>query len=190
MMVSGVLLIADAVLTVVWQEPISAYMAGREQVKLEQALAKPPPRVIRKEPLPGDAVGKILIPSIGVSEYVVEGTDMENLRKGPGHYPDTPLPGERGTVAIAGHRTTYGAPFRKLDELQPGAKIEVEMPYGTFFYRVQKTEIVDNDALWIKDRKPYDRLVLSACHPLYSAAQRIVTFARFVDRRPARVERG
>src|SRR6478736_2654862 len=106
-MVSGVLLIADAGATMIWQEPISAFTADRQQAKLAKALEEPPPRVIRKEPLPGDAVGKIVIPSIGVSEFVVERTDTDNLRKGPGHYPDTPLPGERGTVAIAGHRTTY-----------------------------------------------------------------------------------
>jgi sortase A len=188
MMVSGVLLIADAGLTLIWQEPVSAFVAERQQVKLEEALASPPPRVIRREPLPGDALGKISIPSIGVSEYVVEGTDTENLRKGPGHYPETPLPGSRGTVAIAGHRTTYGAPFRKLDELEPGKRIELEMPHGTFVYRVQRTEVVEPNALWITNRKPYDRLVLSACHPLYSAAQRIVTFARFVDREQPRVQ--
>jgi len=188
MMVSGVLLIGDAGLTLFWQEPISAFLAERQQVKLEDALAKPPPRVIRREPLEGDAVGRIVIPSIGVSEFIVEGTDTENLRKGPGHYPDTPLPGDRGTVAIAGHRTTYGAPFRKLDELGPGKRIELEMPYGTFIYRVQRTQVVESNAFWIKRRKPYDRLVLSACHPLYSAAQRIVTFARLVDRRQPRVE--
>jgi sortase A len=188
MMVSGVLLIADAGLTLVWQEPVSAFVAERQQGKLEEALASPPPRVIRREPLPGDALGKISIPSIGVSEYVVEGTDTENLRKGPGHYPKTPLPGSRGTVAIAGHRTTYGAPFRKLDELEPGRRIELEMPYGTFVYRVERTEVVESNALWITNRRPYDRLVLSACHPLYSAAQRIVTFARFVDREQPRVQ--
>jgi sortase A len=182
LMVSGVLLIGDAAVTLVWEEPISAFTAGRHQAKLEQALAEPPARVIRREPLPGDAVAKIVIPSIGVSEYVVEGTDTDNLRKGPGHYPDTPLPGQRGTVAIAGHRTTYGAPFRDLDKLGPGDRIEVEGPHRTFHYRVQKTEVVDADAFWIKRRKPYDRLVLSACHPLYSAAQRIVTFARLVGR--------
>lgn len=187
LMVSGVLLIGDAGVTLLWQEPISAFTAGRQQAKLEDALAKPPPRVIRKEPLPGDAVGKIVIPSIGVSEYVVEGTDTENLRKGPGHYPDTPLPGERGTVAIAGHRTTYGAPFRDLDKLGRGDRIEVELPYGTFLYRVQRTRVVAADAFWITRRKPYDRLVLSACHPLYSAAQRIVTFARLERREQAKV---
>lgn len=190
LMVSGVLLIADAGVTVLWQEPVSAFTSGREQAKLEEALEKPPPRVIEREPLPGDAIGKILIPSIGVSEYLVEGTDTGNLRKGPGHYPETPLPGDRGTVAIAGHRTTYGAPFRDLDKVSKGDRIEIEMPYGTFFYTVERTQIVDDNALWIKRRKPYDRLVLSACHPLYSAAQRIVTFARLTARRAPRVEPG
>src|SRR5215203_2333052 len=116
MMVSGVLLISDAAATLLWQEPVSAYFSQRQQVKLEKALVDPPARVVRKEPLRGDALGKLLIPSIGVSEYVVEGTDADNLRKGPGHYPDTPLPGQHGTSAIAGHRTTYGAPFRNLNE--------------------------------------------------------------------------
>ena len=190
MMVSGVLLISDAVVTLAWQEPVSAYLSERQQVKLEKALIDPPERVVRKEPLPGDALGKLLIPSIGVSEYVIEGTDAENLRKGPGHYPDTPLPGQRGTSAVAGHRTTYGAPFRKLDQLDRGDRIVVELPYGTFVYRVERTQIVDDSALWVTKKVSHDRLVLTACHPLYSAAQRIVAFARLVDRRPATVRKG
>ena len=74
------------------------------------------------------------MPSIGVSSVVVAGTDTSSLRMGPGHYPGTPLPGTHGTVAIAGHRTTYGAPFRKLDELGRGDRVELRMPYGTFVY--------------------------------------------------------
>jgi sortase A len=189
MMVSGVLLISDAVVTLAWQEPVSAYFSERQQVKLEKALIDPPRRVVRKEPLPGDALGKLEIPAIGVSEFVVEGTDTDNLRKGPGHYPETPLPGQRGTAAIAGHRTTYGAPFRKLDKLERGDRILVELPYGTFVYRVERTQIVDDSALWVTRKVGHDRLVLTACHPLYSAAQRIVAFARLVDRRPAKVRK-
>jgi sortase A len=189
MMVSGVLLISDAVITLAWQEPVSAYLAERQQIKLEKALIDPPERVVRKEPLPGDALGKLEIPSIDSSEYVVEGTDSENLRKGPGHYPDTPLPGQRGTVAIAGHRTTFGAPFRNLDKVEKGDRIVMELPYGTFIYRVERTQIVDDSALWVTKKVGYNRLVLTACHPLYSAAQRIVAFARLVDRRPAQVRR-
>jgi sortase A len=190
MMVSGVLLISDAVITLAWQEPVSAYFSERQQVKLEKALIDPPERVVRKEPLPGDALGKLLIPSIGVSEYVIEGTDSDELRKGPGHYPETPLPGQRGTSAIAGHRTTYGAPFRKLDQVKKGDRIIVELPYGTFVYRVERTQIVDDSALWVTRKVGHDRLVLTACHPLYSAEQRIVAFARLTDRRPAKVRKG
>src|SRR5215204_4800705 len=187
MMVSGVLLISDAAATLLWQEPVSAYFSERQQVKLEKALVDPPARVVRKEPLRGDALGKLVIPSIGVSEYVVEGTDAENLRKGPGHYPDTPLPGERGTAAIAGHRTTYGAPFRHLDQVDRGDRIVVELPYGTFVYRVERTQVVDDSALWVTSKVAHDRLVLTACHPLHSAAQRIVAFARLTYRLPAKV---
>jgi sortase A len=188
-MVSGILLISDAVVTLAWQEPVSAYFSERQQVKLEKALIDPPARVVRKQPLRGDAIGKIVIPSIGVSEYVVEGTDADNLRKGPGHYPDTPLPGQKGTSAIAGHRTTYGAPFRKLNELERNDRIVLEMPYGTFVYRVDKTQVVDDSALWVTRPVGHPQLVLTACHPLYSAAQRIVAFARLTERRPAKVRK-
>ena len=189
MIVSGILLISDAVVTLAWQEPVSAYFSERQQVKLEKALIDPPARVVRKQPLRGDAIGKIVIPSIGVSEYVVEGTDADNLRKGPGHYPDTPLPGQKGTSAIAGHRTTYGAPFRKLNELERNDRIVLEMPYGTFVYRVDKTQVVDDSALWVTRPVGHPQLVLTACHPLYSAAQRIVAFARLTERRPAKVRK-
>ena len=87
-------------------------------------------------------------------------------------------------MAIAGHRTTYGAPFRRLDRLGRGDRIELRMPYGTFVYRVEQRRIVAPTALWVTRRAGYDRLILSACHPLYSAAKRIVVFARLVDKQP------
>lgn len=187
MMVSGTLLIADAAATLLWQEPVSAFVAEREQTALKEALATPPPRVIRREPLPGDAIGHIEIPAIGVNEYLVEGTNVENLRKGPGHYPETPLPGEHGTAAIAGHRTTYGAPFRHIDDLHRGQVIAVDMPYGRYVYRVERTKIVQPTDLSVLDRVGHDRLVLSACHPLYSAAERVIVFAKLASREPSRV---
>ncbi len=110
----------------------------------------------------------------------IEGTDAGDLRAGPGHYPGTPLPGQSGTVAIAGHRTTYGAPFRKVDKLRPRDEIVLTMPYGEFTYRVERTRIVPPTAVWVTQRVSYDRLILSACHPLYSAEKRIVVFARLV----------
>jgi len=182
MMVSGTLLIADAAITLLWQEPVSAYVANQHQQELKTAFVDPPQRVIRRRPLKGDSIARIQIPSIGVDEYVVEGTDLESLRKGPGHYPETPLPGERGTSAIAGHRTTYGAPFRHIDELDPGDRIIIDMPDGRFIYRVEESKIVDDQDLSVLEPVGYRRLMLSACHPLYSAAQRIIVYARQVRR--------
>jgi sortase A len=190
MMVSGALLIADAAITLLWQEPVSAFVAERQQAKLKEAFFDPPKRVIRRMPLKGDAIARLDIPAIGVSEYVVEGTDTGSLRKGPGHYPDTPLPGERGTTAIAGHRTTYGAPFRNIDELKRGQRILIDMPDGRFLYRIERTKIVDDQDLSVLRPVGYRRLMLSACHPLYSAAERVIVFARQVRREGPRVKPG
>ena len=203
LIMSGLLLLADVGATLVWQEPVSALYAEYRQEALAddlddlseptlgaaeaEALERLPldrdraaflARALKRRTETGEAVGRIRIPEAGVSDVVVEGTDGGSLRKGPGHYPETPLPGIRGTVAIAGHRTTYGAPFRDLDKLEPGDEISVEMPYGRFVYGVERTRIVEPTATWVTRRVGYDRLVLTACHPKYSAAQRIVIFAR------------
>ena len=202
LIVAGALLLADAATTLLWQEPLSALYGRIQQGKLEDrlsALEKAPlaavdqralrqldasrrlafaARALARRSDDGDPLGRIRMPSIGVAEVFVEGTDTDDLRGGPGHYPATPLPGQRGTVAIAGHRTTYGAPFHDVDDLRRGDRIELDMPYGRFTYRVERTRIVPPTATEVIDRVDYDRLVLSACHPLYSAAQRIVVFAR------------
>jgi sortase A len=209
LIVVGALLLGDAVATLVWQEPMSALYGLVQQGKLEDklsAIERAPlaavdqralsrldasrrlafaARALKRRSKPGDPVGRIRMPRIGVSEVVVEGTGTADLRKGPGHYPATPLPGQRGTVGIAGHRTTYGAPFHDIDDLRPGDRIELAMPYGRFTYRVERTRIVPPTAIEVTDRVRYDRLVLSACHPLYSAAKRIVVFAR-LERAEAR----
>jgi sortase A len=209
MIAAGVLLLADAALTLLWQEPVSALYSRVQQERLEDRLAEieraPVPAVERRalerienprrrlafaarsldrRTDPGDPLGRIRMPAIGVSEVFVEGTGAGDLRTGPGHYPATALPGERGTVAVAGHRTTYGAPFRRVDKLKAGDQIELAMPYGRFTYRVERTRIVPPTALWVTQRVAYDRLVLSACHPLYSAAQRIIVFARLENAEP------
>ena len=209
LILSGVLLLADAGLTVAWQEPVSALYAQVTQDRLGGDLddleAAPLPPLERRalERLPdqgrrnaflarslkrrlgeGDAAGRIRIPRIGVNYVVVDGTDPDSLRKGPGLFPENPWPGTKGTTAIAGHRTTYAAPFRTIDDLRRGDDIIVEMPYGTFTYAVERTRIVKPDALWVLNKVSYDRLVLSACHPLYSAAQRIIVFARLVRSEP------
>jgi sortase A len=198
-----VLVLADGVVPLVWQEPLTALYARVQQGKLDDELAtleRTPPTAVERRVIaelpdprrrlafraralarrsePGDALGRLRIPAIGVDKVVVEGTGAGELRTGPGHYADTPLPGQRGTVGIAGHRTTYGAPFRHVDELERGDAIELRMPYGRFAYRVERTRIVAPTQVDVVDRVAYDRLVLTACHPLYSAAQRIVVFAR------------
>ena len=111
----------------------------------------------------------------------MKGTDPAALRRGPGIYDHTPFPGVPGTTAIAGHRTTYLAPFRHIDELGPGDDIEVDMPYGRFDYAVERKLIVSPTDVWVIHRVDHDRLVLSACHPLYSAAQRWAVFARLKE---------
>lgn len=203
LIVAGVLMIADAGITLAWQEPVSALLARIEQNKLSGQLdeieAAPPTRVqqrvlraldtqrrriaflareARRTAQTGDPIGRIAIPKIGADFVVVQGTDSATLRKGPGHYPSTTFPGLPGTVAIAGHRTTYLAPFRKVDDLKHGDPIVLTMPYGRFTYAVERTQIVKPTALWVTRDVGYQRLVLSACHPLYSAAQRIIVFAR------------
>jgi sortase A len=135
----------------------------------------------------GEAIGRILAPAMdGLNIVVVQGTDTASLEKGPGHYPQTPFPGQGGTVGIAGHRTTYLAPFRHIDSMRRGDRIVLEMPYATFYYRVQKTAIVDPSDVGIVRNVGYDRLVLSACNPLYSAAQRYIVFARLIREKPAK----
>src|SRR5262249_33020689 len=131
----------------------------------------------------GQALGRVKIPRIGVNFVVVEGTDGGSLRQGPGHYPGTALPGMAGTVAIAGHRTTYLAPFNHLDALHSGDLVRLEMPYATVTYRVQSARAVDPTALWVTKRVGYNRLVLTACEPKYSAARRLVVFARQIGER-------
>ena len=188
MMVSGTLLIADAAITLLWQEPVSAYVADQHQQELKTAFVDPPQRVIRRQPLKGDSIARIEIPAIGVDEYVVEGTDLVSPRMGPGHSPETRRPGAPGTTAIAGHRTTYGAPFRNIDDLHRGDRIVVDMPDGRFIYRVEESKIVDDQDLSVLQPVGYRRLMLSACHPLYSAAQRIIVYARQVRREEATVK--
>ena len=209
LIVAGTLLLLDAGLTIVWQEPVSALYAKVTQGQLGgdlESLEKSGPTALEMRALTklagsnrrlaflarslrgrldeGDAAGRIRIPGIGASFVVVDGTTGGALRKGPGFFPESPLPGARGTVAIAGHRTTYMAPFRDIDDVESGDPIVVEMPYGRFTYEVERTRIVEPDALWVTRSRSYDRLVLTACHPLYSAAQRIVVFARLVKTEP------
>jgi sortase A len=131
----------------------------------------------------GSPIGRIVIPRIGLKIVVVEGTTEHDLESGPGHYNSesgaaTGLPGMGKTIGIAGHRTTFLHPFRHIDELKSGDRIYLEMPYGTFRYTVFMHRIVDSHDWSILRSRPFEKLVLSACHPLYSATHRWVVFAK------------
>ena len=215
LILAGLLLVLDAVVTLVWQEPVTAAIGVvmRGQVDQRYLSYKTAPltgpdvqalhtikplservaylaRRERSQVSTGDAIGQIDIPRIGNTYNIVQGTDERSLEAGPGHYPQTALPGMGQTVAIAGHRTTYLAPFRYLNELKPGDEIFVTMPYGRFTYSVQYQRIVKPTQVSVIDDKGYDRLVLSACNPLYSAAQRIIIFARLKAVQPRGPARG
>jgi sortase A len=196
LLVAGLLALADVAVTMAWQEPLSALRGARSQQRLAGELrrlelaapARPSTaaraavaaRAFARSRRDGDAVAELRIPRIGLHAVVVRGTAPADLREGPGLLDATPLPGEHGTTAIAGHRTTYGAPFRHLDALRRGDAIGLRLPYGTFRYAVEATRIVDPGDLSVLRRVDHDRLVLSACHPLFSAARRIVVLARLV----------
>lgn len=129
-------------------------------------------------PTLGSPVGFLTIPRIGMSDdVIVEGVGTDQLRQGPGHYPGTPLPGEPGNVAIAGHRTTYAAPFYNLNELEVGDPIVIQTVRGTFDYAVtENTTVAPTDSA-VLDSTAQAELTLTTCNPRYSATQRLVVVA-------------
>jgi sortase A len=200
---AGALVLLDAGATLLWQEPLTALYAKIRQDHLSGALhtiehAAPTPverralaslpderrriaflaHELERHAGSGSAVGRIVIPRINASYVIVKGTGTEELKGGPGIYPQTTFPGIAGTTAIAGHRTTYLAPFRHVDSLRNGNRILINMPYAHFTYTVIGHEVVPpSDFRAAVDRLGYSRLVLSACTPLFSAAKRILVFA-------------
>jgi sortase A len=127
----------------------------------------------------GQPFGRLEIGRIGLKVVVVQGTDwLHDLSQGPGHYANTKFPGQGTTVAIAGHRTTFGAWFRHINDIRDGDWITLQMPYATFHYRVQYHQVVLNTDWKIIRPQGYERLVLSACHPLYSSSHRWVVYAK------------
>jgi sortase A len=127
----------------------------------------------------GQPLGRIIVPRLNLNKVFIHGTRWrQDLSRGPGHYPQTRIPAIGQTVAIAGHRTTFGAPFRYINKLRQGDEITLELPYGTFRYVVFKHKIVDNSDWSIIKPLGFDAVILTACHPLYSAAKRWVVFAR------------
>ena len=135
----------------------------------------------------GDPLTQLEIPKLGVDVIVVEGTSLAALRAGAGHYPETPLPGEKGNVAIAGHRTTYGKPFNRLDELEPGDKVILTTPIGRHVYEITQRPWVVDPSDWspvMEYAKGGSFLTLTSCHPEGSADYRIVARAQLLRSEP------
>lgn len=145
-------------------------------------VAPDQPQPVPSAPPRGELVGRIQIPAIGVDWIFLEGVGLDVLSDGPGHYEGTPLPGQEGNAAIAGHRTTYGQPFHNLDRMEEGDRVIVSYFNGSeFTYEYLNTVIVTPDRTDVLEYKFDNRLTLTACHPKYSAAERIVVSARLVE---------
>lgn len=119
-------------------------------------------------------IGRIIIPSIGVDVVMLEGTSTSDLKEGPGHWEETPFPGQGGNFVVSGHRTTYGAPFFKLNEVEVGDEIDLVLPYAVARYKVTKVFIVYPEEVETVGQRGREQISLAACHPIYSAKQRIV----------------
>lgn len=155
------------------QVAAAAHGAHNGLPKLDTAPAGP-----MSAPAIGQPIGLLAIPEIGLEDAIVEGVSAAQLEQGPGHYPGTPLPGEWGNAAVAGHRTTYAHPFYNLNELVPGDPIYVLTAQGFFKYVVaEQFAVLPTDVSVVDDSSDQPTLTLTTCNPRYSAAQRLVVVA-------------
>ena len=207
LLVVGIGILGWAATVYLWKDPFTTAYTAYEQRQLESALdrqfeawrplrtpvsrpGKPPLRRddVRREARryrlashDGDALAKLKVPRLGLSTVMVNGTSVSDLRRGPGRHLETYMPGERQLVYVAGHRTTYGAPFSDIDKLRRGDPITVELPYATIEYRVTAHRIVDDNDLSVLKSEGYEQLVLQACHPRFFASERYLVYARPVS---------
>jgi sortase A len=202
MIVAGLGALAWAVTVWLWQDPFTAAVHRYEQRELEQRferhlteaspeLTTPPSaspeelrraierraRAWRRGLGEGDAVARLRIPELGVDEIIVNGTDTDTLKRGPGRHLASGVPGEGELVYVAGHRTTYGAPFSHIDRLEKGDRVFMELPYGTFEYRITGHRIVAATELSVLKSRGSEVLALQACHPRFFASQRYIAYA-------------
>jgi sortase A len=206
LIVAGVLTLAWVVLVWRWQDPFTALYTHFQQARLsrtyEQRAAAFQPHLrqgdlvslerqvaseahaYRRTLRTGEPVGRLRIGRIGLKMVVVQGTDHESLKKGPGHYVGSDLPGEGHLIYVAGHRTTYLAPFAAINDLRVGDYIRFELPYGTFTYRVARHYVVADNAVGVLDDHGKEILRLQACHPRFFATQRYLVDATLVGVSP------
>ena len=192
LMITVGLLMLGFVAYQLWGTGIKTQQAQRDLAKeYEQLTATTVPTASTTPPEPalpnelnrGDVVGRIVMPDIGVNKWIVAGATMDMLERGPGLFANTALPGQLGNSAIAGHRTSYGAPFSSIDQLDPGDDITVVTPRGSFTYAVTETKIVPATAVEVLDTIDPEKatLTLVSCHPKWTSRERIVVFADLVD---------
>jgi sortase A len=158
--------------------------SARREARAEETVAAEQRRLaataarFRREARDGQAIGAIVVPRMGLDMVLVNGTGGDDLRKGPGRDERTFMPGQGQLVYIAGHRTTYLAPFSHIDDLRTGDRITLEMPYATFVYRVTGHRIVAADDLAVLRSHGRELLELQACHPRFFASHRYIAYAR------------
>jgi sortase A len=200
MIVAGLGALAWALTVWQWQDPFTAALNKLEQRELEQdfdrrveggratlidnsaaQLRESLPRAAaawRQSSKRGDAVARLRIPALGVGEIVVNGTDDGSLKRGPGRYLGSAMPGEGKLVYIAGHRTTYGAPFSRIDRLHKCDRVSLELPYATIEYAITGSRVVPASQTSVLKSKGYEQLVLQACHPRFFASHRYLAYAK------------
>jgi sortase A len=209
LLVIGIGVLAWTATVYLWKDPFTTAYTAYEQQRLASNLDrqfenwKPSPEVVvqpgKPNPKPrrddvsrdakrfrlssddGDAIARLRVPRLGINIVVIDGTDAGDLRRGPGRHRETFMPGEGKLVYVAGHRTTYGAPFSDIDRLEPGDTVTVELPYGSIEYRVTSHRIVDDNDLSVLESREREELVLQACHPRFFASQRYLVYARPVS---------
>jgi sortase A len=207
--VCGSLMLVWALVVWRWQDPVTLLLNKRSQAQLSSAydarveyeervhvrvrrtVEAPSQAALaaayRKRTHVGDPIGRLTVPRMELSVMVAFGTDTETLKKGPGLDPLTGLPGQKHLTYVAGHRTTYGAPFSDIDDLRPGDRITFEVPYGTYRYVVVGHRIVRGDQIEVLRGRGREELALQACWPRFFASHRYIAYARLAAVEPARL---
>jgi sortase A len=199
MIVAGIGALAWAFTVWKWEDPFTATLNYYDQRQLAKSFdrqleeGRPPGTTVpvdvsktlprsavkwRRSLKRGDAVARLRIPRLGLNEVIVNGTDHNSLKRGPGRYLDSAMPGEGELVYVAGHRTTYGAPFSRIDKLRKGDRVFVELPYGTLEYAITGHRIVASNETSVLKSKGYEQLALQACHPRFFASHRYIAYAK------------
>ena len=164
-------------------EAFSAPIATTSLADERRSIAREAKRY-RASSTRGEAIGRIRIPRMGVNLVLVNGTDHDTLKKGPGRDGRTFMPGENRLIYIAGHRTTYDAPFSHIDRLHSGDRVTIEVPYGTFIYAVTRHRIVKATDLSVLRSPKHEVVELQACHPRFFASHRYIAYARLLRVEP------